>query len=80
LHQWTKPNNHTLLLNAVLDITRSKSELVLENVLLRQQLIILQRQAKHPRFTWRDPAVLAEKPIRSVIGREKRQARCSWRR
>jgi putative transposase len=57
LRQWTKPNNHTLPLNAVLDITRSKSELVLENVLLRQQLIILQRQTKRPRFTWRDRAL-----------------------
>jgi putative transposase len=57
LCQWTKPNNHTLPLNAVLDITRSNSELVLENVLLRQQLIILQRQTKRPRFTWRDRAL-----------------------
>jgi putative transposase len=55
LRQWTKPN--TLPVNAVLDITRSKSELVLENVLLRQQLIILQRQTKRPRFTWRDRAL-----------------------
>lgn len=52
--QWTKPNNHTLILNIALDLTRSKSELVLENALLRQQLIILQRQAKCPKLTWCD--------------------------
>jgi hypothetical protein len=37
-----------------LDLTRSKSELVLENALPRQQLIVLQRQVKRPSLTWRD--------------------------
>jgi len=54
LRQWTRPDNHTPIWNAALDITRSKSELILENALLHQQLIILQRQAKHPKLTWRD--------------------------
>ena len=36
------------------DLARSKSELVLENALLRQQLIVLQRQGKCPSLTWRD--------------------------
>ena len=49
--QWTKPNNHTLILNIDLDLTRSKSELVLENALLRQQLIVLERQTKRPKLT-----------------------------
>jgi putative transposase len=40
-----------------LDLTRSKSELVFENVLLRQQLIVLQRQVKRPILTWRDRAL-----------------------
>ena len=35
LRQWTQPDNHTLALNPALDLTRSKSELVLENTLLR---------------------------------------------
>ena len=39
LRQWTKPDNHALVLNAAVDLTRSKSELVLENTLLRQQVI-----------------------------------------
>jgi hypothetical protein len=30
LRQWKKPDNHTLVLNAALDLTRSKSELMLE--------------------------------------------------
>ena len=55
--QWTKPNNHTLILNTALDLTRSKSELVLENALLRRQLIVLERQTKRPKLTWRDRAL-----------------------
>ena len=43
LRHWTRPKNRDLVLNAVLDVTRSKSELVLENALLRQQLIVLKR-------------------------------------
>jgi hypothetical protein len=39
--EWAKPDNHTLALSAALDLTRSKSELILENALLRQQLIVL---------------------------------------
>jgi putative transposase len=53
----TKPNNHDLLLNVVTDLVRSRSELVLENALLRQQLIILRRQVKRPKLTWRDRMV-----------------------
>jgi hypothetical protein len=34
--QWAQFDNHTLALSTTLDLTRSKSELVLENVLLRQ--------------------------------------------
>jgi putative transposase len=54
LRQWTKPDNHVLVLNAVVDLTRSKQELVLENMLLRQQLVVLKRQVKRPTLTWRD--------------------------
>jgi len=43
LRQWTKPDNHALALNVGLDLTRCKSALVLENALLRQQLIVLER-------------------------------------
>jgi hypothetical protein len=37
-----------------MDLTRIKSELLLENMRLRQQLIVLKRQAKRPTLTWRD--------------------------
>jgi putative transposase len=57
LRRWTKPDHQAFALNVVLDLTRSKSELVLENALLRQQLIVLQRQAKRPALTWRDRAL-----------------------
>ncbi len=58
LRQWTQPDNHTLALNAALDLTRSKSELLLELALLRQQLTILQRQSKRPKLAWRDRALI----------------------
>ena len=54
LRQWTEPDNHGLALNAAMDLTRSKPELVLENMLLRQQLIVLKRQVKRSALTWRD--------------------------
>lgn len=54
VRRWTKPGSQSLALNAVSDLTRSKSELVLENALLRQQLIVLQRHVKRPALTWRD--------------------------
>jgi putative transposase len=54
LRQWTKPDNQALVLSTALDVTRSKPELVLENMLLRQQLIVLKRQVKRPVLTWRD--------------------------
>ena len=57
LRQRIKPDNHSLILNTALDLTRSKSELVLENALLRQQLIVLKRQTKRPILTWRDRAL-----------------------
>ena len=53
LRRWTKPDNQSIAVNAVLDLTRSKSELVLENALLRQPLIVLQRHVKRPDLTWR---------------------------
>jgi hypothetical protein len=54
LRQWTRPDNHDLVLNSALDLTRRKSELPLENLLLHQQLIVLKQQAKRPALTWDD--------------------------
>jgi len=58
LRQWAKPDNHALVLNATMDLTRSKPELVLENMLLRQQLIVLKRQVKRAALTRRDRTLL----------------------
>ena len=55
---WTKPSNISLILGTVVDLARSKSELVAENALLRQQLIILRRQVKRPACTKTDRMLL----------------------
>ncbi len=46
--RWTKPLTPSLPLGTLTDLGRSKAELIAENALLRQQLIILSRQVKHP--------------------------------
>ena len=58
LQQWTKPATASLGPEIVKDMLRSKSELVLENAPLRQQVIILQRQVKRPKLTNRDRRLL----------------------
>jgi len=55
---WTKPNTTSLLLGTLTDQARSKSELVAENALLRQQVIILRRQVKRPACTKKDRMLL----------------------
>jgi putative transposase len=55
---WTKPNTTSLLHGTLIDLARSKSELVAENALLRQQLIILRRQVKRPACTRTDRMLL----------------------
>jgi putative transposase len=48
---WLKPTTITLALGALADISRSKADLLVENALLRQQLIVLHRQVKRPKLT-----------------------------
>src|SRR2546421_9051433 len=55
---WTKPDTTSLLLGTLTDLARSKSELVAENALLRQQLIIIRRQVKRPACTRTDRMLL----------------------
>ncbi len=55
---WTKPLRTSLPLSALTDLGRSKSELIAENVLLRQQLIVLRREMKRPPFTRTDRILL----------------------
>ena len=56
--RWTKPLTSSLPLSTLTDLSRSKTELVAENVLLRQQLIFLSRQVKRPNFTKTDRILL----------------------
>ncbi len=46
--RWMKPRSTSLLLGTIADLAKGKSELLVENALLRQQLIILRRQVKRP--------------------------------
>jgi hypothetical protein len=58
LTRWTKPLTSALPLQTLADLSRSKSELVAENALLRQQLIILRREVKRPSITRTDRMLL----------------------
>jgi transposase InsO family protein len=58
LTHWTKPLVASLPLATLTDLGRSKSELIAENVLLRQQVIILKRQVKRPACTNTDRLLL----------------------
>ena len=58
LRRWSKPDTHALLGGAVADATRSKSQLMLENALLRQQLIVLERQVSRPQLSWRERGMM----------------------
>ncbi len=55
---WTKPLSSSLPLGTLADLGRSKSELIAENALLRQQLIMLKRQVKRPVCTKTDRILL----------------------
>jgi len=55
---WIKPLSPSLPLGTLADLARTKSELVAENALLRQQLIILKRQVKRPAYTKTDRILL----------------------
>jgi hypothetical protein len=68
---WIKPPSTSLLLGTVTDLARSKSELVAENALLRQQLIILRRQVKQAQFIIQedDAPAVASSGMRACFGR-----------
>ena len=46
--QWTKPHSLALATGLAADLTRSRGDLLLENALLRQQLLVLRRTVKRP--------------------------------
>jgi putative transposase len=51
---WAKPATVSLISGFISDLTRSRSDLIVENALLRQQLIVLHRQVKRPNLTQHD--------------------------
>ena len=58
IQRWVKLENPSLFTDAVFDLTRSKSELMLENAFLRQQLIVLNRQVIRPAIKPRERVFL----------------------
>ena len=52
--RWTKPLRTSLPLSTLNDLSSSRSQLIAENALLRQQLIMLKRQVKRPTCTKTD--------------------------
>src|SRR5215469_15876020 len=58
LTRWTKPLGTSFPLATLTVLSRSKSELIAEIALLRQQLIILERQVKRPTFPRTDRLLL----------------------
>jgi predicted transcriptional regulator len=55
---WIKPSNPSLFTGTLSDLTRSRTDLFVENALLRQQLIVLNRQVKRPQLTHHDRFLL----------------------
>jgi putative transposase len=58
LKHWTKPARTNQVRSTVADLSRSKAELIAENMFLRQQVIVLERQEAHPQLKPRDRQVL----------------------
>lgn len=58
LLQWTQPMRETLIGGAVNDVAHSTHALLAEDALLRQQVIVLKRQVKHPELKNRDRLLL----------------------
>ena len=54
IKHWAKPATLSLFSGVLSDLTRSRADLIVENALLRQQLIVLNRQVKRPLLTNRD--------------------------
>ncbi len=54
LRSWTKPPGTSLIVGGIHDVVRSKPQLVIENAVLRQQRIVLNRSHKRPCFTRAD--------------------------
>ena len=56
--RWTTPRPVALAAGLAADLTRSRRDLLLENALLRQQLLVLRRTVKRPTLTPLDRGLL----------------------
>jgi len=56
--RWSKPRVDSPLVGTIADLARSKPQLVAENLLLRQQLLVLNRAGKRPHCTHADRALV----------------------
>ena len=52
--QWSKPAFSSMAVGSLSDLRRSRKDLIIENAMLRQQLIVLNRQVKRPQLTQGD--------------------------
>ena len=55
---WTRPRPCSLATGLATDVVRRRRDLLLENALLRQQVIVLSRTAMRPTFTRWDRGLL----------------------
>ncbi len=51
IKSWIKPATPVLIIDLFSDLTHSRTDQIVENALLRQQLIILKRQVKRPQLS-----------------------------
>ena len=56
--QWTQPDTESLVMGTLVDVRRSRHDLIAENAFLRQQLIVLKRQTPRPSLTPKDRGLL----------------------
>jgi putative transposase len=54
IQQFTRSATVTSVVGSVSDLKRSRKDLIVENAMLRQQLIVLNCQVKRPQLTQRD--------------------------
>ena len=54
IKQWTRPATASIVIGLLSDASRSHRDLIVENAMLRQQLIVLKRQVKRPQLSQRD--------------------------
>ena len=55
---WIRPTTSHQVIGTLADLKRSKRELITENMFLRQQVIVLERQVNRPKMTRRDRQLL----------------------